>query len=75
MKFTICTLLLLSLSEYTVDCFRSKGTGYRASVCKVLFGLTSGKAEWAADDEGPGGFKGISSQRKLNATFVKNLVR
>ena len=33
------------------------------------------KAEWAADDEGPASFKDISSQRKLNATFINNLVR
>ena len=33
------------------------------------------KAEWSADDEGPASFRDISSQRKLNATFINNLVR
>ena len=33
------------------------------------------KAEWSADDDGPASFRDISSQRKLNGTFINNLVR
>ena len=72
----IARVLLLVMLQYVAYSF--KNNAFRSSAIRTnpMFAVsTTGKAEWAADDEGPAGFRDLASQRKLNSTFVNNLVR
>ena len=71
----IARVLLLVMLQYVAYSF--KNNAFRSSAIRTnpMFAVsTTGKAEWAADDEGPAGFRDLASQRKLNSTFVNNLV-
>jgi hypothetical protein len=67
--------LIIAVQSQIAHSYFSGNLQHRRSSGGALYGLSSaGKAEWAADDEGFSGFRDVSSQRKLNATFISNLV-
>lgn len=68
------SVIFLALPVHVILSFKTGSLVRRAQTPSVLYGLSSGKAEWAADDDGPSGFRDVSSQRKLNTTFINNLV-
>lgn len=71
----IITTLLLTMPLCMVNCFKNKGFRSTVTISRALSAVsTSGKAEWSADDEGPAGLRDVTSQRKLNATLIGNLV-
>lgn len=74
-KFLMRTLLFTALlsGATSFNNYISRGIAIPSKTAYAV--TTSGKAAWAADDDSPTSFRDISSQRKLNATFVNSLVR
>lgn len=67
--------VMIAVQSQIAYSYLSGNLQHRRSSGTAIFGLSSsGKAEWAADDEGFSGFRDVSTQRKLNATFISNLV-